>query len=387
MLSDFIIKKAEASGDENAARAKVGKISGVIGIALNTLLFAGKLAVGIIMRSVSVIADAINNLSDASSNAITFIGFKMAARPADKEHPYGHGRYEYLAALFIAVIILVIGIELLKTSIEKIISPVATQFKWITVGILCAAIVVKLWMCIFNYRLGRKINSTALLAASADSRNDVITTSVILASAIITHYTGVELDGYMGAAVALFILYSGIMMVKDTIDPLLGRAPDKEFTESIRERILSYEGVTGTHDLMVHDYGIGRMFASVHVEMPAEIGIIQCHEIIDRIERDFLESDGLHLVVHLDPVDAADADGKLRERIEDCAKNIDKRLTVHDLNVSREGCKLRLIFDCVAPEDLDADETKYKLIKAVKEEIGDCDCEINIDTDYTCIMK
>ena len=387
MLSDVIVKKYSRGGEITAAvRAKTGKTAGIIGIVLNAVLFTSKLVAGILARSVSVIADAVNNLSDASSNVITCLGFKMASRPADREHPYGHGRYEYLAALFIAVLIIVLGTELLAESIRKIISPAPTVFSWVTVGVLAFSVVVKLWMCLFNRRLGKLINSNVLSAASTDSLCDVVATSVILAAAIISHYVNFDLDGPMGIAVALFILYSGFSAVKKTVDPLLGKAPDKELSESVKKRILGYEGVKGTHDLMLHDYGAGRLFASVHVEMPAELGILKCHETIDKIERDFLISEGLHLVIHLDPLDSEIEEGKMRLWVETCVKSVDNRLTVHDLKVSVCGGKTKLIFDCAAPEDAEGkEELKKKIAEEISKRDPDCECEITIDKDYYCI--
>lgn len=386
MLSNLIIKKCTRGGEMNsAARVRIGKASGVVGIILNAMLFAAKLAAGFIVRSLSVIADAVNNLSDASSNVITCVGFKMASRPADKGHPYGHGRYEYLSALFIAVIIIALGVEIMIESIKKIISPVPTEFSFLTVGILCAAILIKLWMFFFYRRLGKKVNSQTLAAASVDSLCDCVATAVILAGTIISRYTSVDLDGPLGIAAALFILYGGLTVVKRTVDTLLGKAPDKEYTESVKKRILQYDGVTGTHDLMVHDYGPSRQFASVHVEMPEELGIIKCHEIIDKIERDFLESDGLHLVVHPDPI--AHQDDETRKLVEDCLKEVDGKLTIHDLKTVVCGDKTKLIFDCAAPEDseLAKDEIKEKIIKAVKTKRPDFECEITVDSGFACI--
>lgn len=280
MLSDFILKKYGADGEVKSpqSRAKVGKFSGLLGIVCNILLFGSKLTAGFLSGSVSIIADAINNLSDAASNVISFFGFKMATRPADSEHPYGHGRYEYVSALTVALLIMVIGVELLREGIQKIITPTETEFGWIISAILVFSIVLKIWLCIFNSRLGKAINSNALLATSADSRNDAIATSAVLIAAIISELTGVNTDGFITLGVALFILYSGFVMVKNTLDPLLGKAPDKELVEQVRRKILSYEGVLGAHDLMVHDYGAGRLFASVHVEMSAENDMVKCHE-------------------------------------------------------------------------------------------------------------
>ncbi len=371
----------------SAARVKIGKASGIVGIILNAVLFAAKLTAGFIAHSLSVIADAVNNLSDASSNVITCVGFKMASRPADKGHPYGHGRYEYLSALFIAVIIIALGVEIMIESIKKIISPVPTEFSFLTVGILCAAVLVKLWMCLFYRRLAKKVNSQTLSAASVDSLCDSVATTVILAGTIISHYTSVDLDGPLGIAAALFILYGGLTVVKRTVDTLLGKAPDKEYAESVRTRILKYDGVSGTHDLMVHDYGPNRQFASVHVEMPAELGIIKCHEIIDKIERDFLESDGLHLIVHPDPI--AHQDDETRLLVEDCLKEVDSRLTAHDLKIMSCGDKTKLAFDCAAPEEINLtkDEIRVKVISALKARRPDLECEITVDCGFACITE
>lgn len=388
MLSDYLIKKHTAGGDASpATRAAIGKASGMIGIFCNLLLFALKLTAGILTLSVSLIADAVNNLSDASSNIIAFFGFKMAGRPADKQHPYGHGRYEYISALLVAVLILVIGLELLRSGIEKIIQPEATQFGWWAIGIMAFSVALKLWMMAFNRRLGKKINSEVLTATAADSRNDAIATFAVLVAAVVSRYTGVELDGYMGVAVALFVLYSGIMLIRDTLDPLLGKAPEKQFVESIRQKILSFDGVLGTHDLMVHDYGPGRQFASVHVEVSADKDLTAAHEITDRIERYFLSEEGLHLVVHADPIPASSDNARIRDFLCSAVKSVDNRISIHDLRVVPCGQTTKLIFDCVAPETLQfsAEELCARIDRAVKAEKPDYDCEITVDFSYAAL--
>ena len=248
-------------------RTAYGKFSSIVGIVCNAILFISKLIVGTLSASVSITADAVNNLSDASSSIISLLGFKLASRPADEEHPYGHGRYEYLSGLMVAVLIMVIGVELFKSSLDKVLHPSAVEFSWVTVGVLAFSILLKTWMALFNTKTGKMINSNTLIATAADSRNDVITTGAVLVAAILSHFIGFELDGWMGLGVAVFILYSGFGLVKDTLDPMLGKAPEDEQVEEIRQKILSYPGVLGTHDLMVHDYGPGRQFASVHVEI------------------------------------------------------------------------------------------------------------------------
>lgn len=388
-MTDFLIKKFvknyEKTGDTKV-RIAYGKFSSIIGIICNTILFAGKITVGIISGSVSITADAVNNLSDASSSVISLLGFKLASKPADEAHPYGHGRYEYLSGLVVSVLILVIGVELLKEGISKIIEPSEVEFSWIIVGVLGASILVKLWMMLLNRRIGKRISSNTLIATAADSRNDVISTSAVLAATLISHYTSVELDGYIGVAVALFILYSGVGLVKDTIDPILGRAPSEEYVRHIHDIIMSYDGVLGTHDLMIHDYGPGRMFASVHVEMAAENNVLESHDVIDNIERDFLKNEGLHITVHLDPITTADGSvGNLRAWISLKIKSINPELTIHDLRIVEGPTHTNVIFDCVAPHNIcmtDA-ELKTAVSAIINETYENYYCVITIDRSYS----
>ncbi len=363
-MTDFLIRKFIKNYEnvqDTEVRGAYGKFSGAVGIVCNGVLCVGKMLAGLISGSVSITADAVNNLSDASSSVISLLGFKLAGRPADREHPYGHGRYEYLSGLMVALLIMVIGVELLKSSVDKILNPAPVEFSWLSMGVLIFSILLKTWMMFFNNKMGRKINSGTLFATAADSRNDVITTSVVLVAALISKYTSLELDGYMGAAVALFILYSGFGLVRDTLDPILGRAPEPETVEAIRKKIMSYDGVLGTHDLMVHDYGPGRQFASVHVEMAAETDAIESHDIIDNIERDFMKNDGINMLVHYDPISTRDSEtGEMREWISEHIKSIDKRLTIHDLRLVKGRTHTNVIFDCVAPLDLKIDEDELK---------------------------
>lgn len=390
-MVDFLVKKF-IKDSENTQNPKVrgayGKFSGMVGIICNAALFAGKIAVGVLSGSLSITADAVNNLSDASSSVISLLGFKLASRPADEEHPYGHGRYEYLSGLMVAVMIMVIGVELFRSSIGKIIHPEAVVFSWISAAVLVCSILLKLWMAAFNTKIGRRINSKTLIAAAVDSRNDVIATAAVLAAALISRFTSLELDGWMGLGVAVFILYSGFGLVRDTLDPMLGRAPDPEMVDGIKKKILSYPGVLGTHDLMVHDYGPGRQFASVHVEMPAEADVVESHDILDNIERDFLNNDGLHLIVHFDPISTKDNEvNELRIWIAEKIKSIDKRLSIHDLRVVRGKTHTNVIFDCVIPNDADMSEKELKreISKLVAEEYPSHYCVITIDRSYAAM--
>lgn len=390
-MQDWLIRKFIKNYDNThdlSVRTAYGKLSGKVGIFCNTLLFAGKFFVGTIAGSVSITADAVNNLSDAASSIISLIGFKMAEKPADEDHPYGHARYEYLSGLTVAVMIILIGFELFKSSLNKVLHPSAVDFSWVAVGVLICSILIKLWMALFNRSMGKKINSQALEATAADSRNDVVSTGAVLAATIISHFCSVELDGYMGIAVAVFILYSGMGLVKDTLDPLLGKAPDPEFVDYIQNKIMSYKGVLGTHDLMIHDYGPGRQFASVHVEMAAEDNVLESHDVIDNIERDFLKNDGLNLIVHFDPIMTGDDTvNDLRCWLMEKVKTIDKNLSIHDMRIVPGTSHTNLIFDCVMPHSLNMtpSELKSKIRNLVNEEYPNYYCVMTIDSCYAAM--
>ena len=331
-------------------RGRYGRAASILGVGANALLFMLKLIVGTLSGSVAITADAVNNLSDASSNIVSLLGFKLAMKPADEDHPYGHGRFEYLSGLMVAVMILVIGVELLKDSVEKILNPERVAMNPALVLVLLGSILVKLWMAAFNRRIGRKIDSKTLLATADDSRNDVIATSAVLASTLIGHFTGLMLDGWMGAAVAMFILVSGFSLVRHTIDPVLGAAPTREQVDAIREKLESYPGVLGTHDLLVHDYGPGRQFASVHLEMDAKAEPLVSHDLIDSIERDFLREENLHLVIHYDPVTTDDPRVEmLRSRILEIVHGMHDDMTIHDLRIVQGNAQTKVVFDCVVP--------------------------------------
>jgi len=369
-------------------RAKYGKMAGMVGIICNVLLFAAKFLIGTLSKSVAITADAVNNLSDASSSIVSLLGFKLGSRPADEEHPYGHARYEYLAGLTVSVMILVIGVELLKSSIKKILHPQPTEFSWVFVVVLLLAIAMKLWMMVFNRTIGKKIQSQTLFATAADSRNDVITTSAVLAATLIAYFASINLDGFMGLLVALFILYSGIGIIKDTLDPLVGIGADPELVEVIRKKVMSYPGVLGTHDLMVHDYGPGRKFASVHVEVAAEEDVLHSHELIDTIEREFHKEMDLHLVIHMDPIITKDETVKdMRRWLAENVTRIHPKLTIHDLRIVPGEVHTNLIFDCVVPHELNGkeEETKAQISAMVQEEFPGYFCVISIDYSYSVI--
>lgn len=370
-------------------RAAYGKLSGVVGILCNLLLFAGKFTLGTLTASVAITADAFNNLGDASSGIVSFLGFKMASRPADKEHPYGHARYEYLAGLTVCVLILVIGVELFKESLHKILNPKPVVFSWVTIAVLLIAILVKIWLAVFNRTLGKRISSQTLMATAADSRNDVIATGTVVLATWLSYATGLDLDGYMGLAVAVFILYSGLNLVKETLDPILGKAADEELVLEIEKRIMGYPGVFGTHDLMIHDYGPGRQFGSVHVEVAAEEDVLKSHDMVDNIERDFLRELNLHLIVHMDPIITKDESvNNLRHWLSVEVKKIHPELTIHDLRLVPGTTHTNLIFDCVVPHSLEkSDEEMKEIIDGlVKQTYPNYYCVITIDHSYTEVM-
>ena len=334
-------------------RAAVGKLSGIVGIVCNCLLCVLKLLVGTLSGSIAITADAMNNLSDATGSIVTLVGFKLAEKPADEEHPYGHARFEYLSALTVAGLILIIGFELAKTSAEKIFNPSEVTFTWPVAVVLAASILLKLWLFLFNRKLGSTIDSDTLRATATDSRNDVISTAAVLGCSILSLFTDLPLDGLVGFAVAIFILYSGISLAKETISPLIGENADSGMRDMIIDVLKSEEKVLGFHDLMVHDYGPGQRFASVHVEMDSREDPLLCHELIDNLERACLEAHNVHLVIHYDPVVTGDAElEKLRGLVAELLQQQDTRISMHDFRMVRGEGHTNLIFDIVLPVDL-----------------------------------
>ena len=342
-------------------RARIGKLSGAVGIICNCLLAAGKLIVGHMTSSMSITADGLNNLSDGASSVVTLLGFKLAEKPADRKHPYGHARIEYIAGLTVAVMILFIGLELGKSSVEKLIDPEPIEFSFTAVWVLFASILVKLFMMLFNLKMGRRINSNALLATAADSRNDVMTTSAVLAASIVEHFYDVRIDGVMGIAVSLFILYSGIKLAGETMSPLLGEGANPELQKQITDYINGCPMVLGCHDLMVHDYGPGRRYASIHVEIDKNEDPMACHARIDRMERECLKNYGTHLVIHYDPVVTDDPEVNSTKRLVNTIIKVrDSRLTIHDFRMKDDGESVKMSFDMILPEDLRGQEQSIK---------------------------
>ena len=383
-LARLFVKDHE-NVDNPAVRLAYGTFASIVCIVCNVVLCAAKGLIGFVSGSVSIVADAMNNLSDASSNIISLLGFKLASKPADMDHPYGHGRFEYLSGLAVAALIVVIGVELIKTSVDKILAPSPAEFNAVVAVVLVLSILVKLWMALFNRRIGERISSTTLIATAVDSRNDVIATAAVLAAVVVSSATGVDLDGWAGLAVGAFIVYSGVTLLRDTIDPLLGKAPDPAFVKHIHDKIMSYPGVVGTHDLMVHDYGPGRRFASAHVEMPANIDPMESHDVIDNIEEAFRAEDDLLMVLHYDPIATDDSVvGGMREWIAENVKRVDERLTIHDLRIVPGPTHTNVIFDVVRPVEFELphDEPKQRLPAPLLQHPPDATCQITVDVSY-----
>lgn len=353
LLAKLFIKNTTAY-DEPKTRRAYGVLCGAVGIALNILLFAGKFIAGSLAKSVAVTADAFNNLADAGSSVITMIGFKLAGQKPDKEHPFGHGRFEYIAGLLVSAAIILMGVELLKTSIEKIIAPQAVKFSILTAVILAASVAVKIYMAIYNGKLGKKLASPALGATAKDSLSDSVATAVVLASSAVGYFLKINIDGWCGAAVAVFVLRAGIMSVRDTLAPLLGTEPDAEFVKRIEDIVLSYPEISAIHDLIIHDYGPGRQMISLHAEMPAapDSDIFKLHDIVDNAERRLRQELGCDATIHLDPVAAEDEQTRmLRERMEAALFAINGGLTMHDFRIVPGPTHTNLIFDVVVPYD------------------------------------
>lgn len=388
-MTEFLLKhfvKGYPDTSSPDVRTRCGNLAGTVGIVCNVLLCAGKFLAGFLSGSLAISADAVNNLSDASSSVIALLGFRIAAKPADDEHPYGHGRTEYLAGLAVSVMILLIGLELVKTSVGKIMAPEPIQAGLVPLAVLVVSILVKLWMAAFNRQVGKQIGSSVLEATAADSRNDVIATSAVLVATLAQMIFGWQLDGWIGLAVAAFILYSGWGLVKEAIAPLLGQAPDPEMVRHILEVTRSYPGVLGIHDLIVHDYGPGRQFASLHVEMAASQDVLASHDVIDQIERRFLEQEGLHVIIHYDPIVTDNNEvGEVREYLAKQVKRLDPRLTIHDLRMVPGETHTNLIFDLVVPHGFEMPECRLKSeVQAMAQSKNPkWQCVVTLENSYT----
>ena len=348
LIKNIFLKNKDA--ETPSGREYYGRVAGIVGIVCNLILSILKFIVGYLSNSVSITADATNNISDAGSSIVTLVGFRLSEKPADEDHPYGHARIEYITGLIISFLILLVGFETLKTSFNKILHPEESIFSWVTVGVLVASIAMKLWLSSFNTNLAKAIKSKTLEATAADSRNDCISTGAVLLSTLIAKFFGFNLDGFIGVGVAIFILVSGINLIKETVGPLLGQAPSREIFNMIEEGILSYDNVLGVHDLMVHSYGPGSYFASAHIEMDAKINVLVCHDIMDTIERDFKEKHNIHLVVHLDPtVLDCEETNELKEVVRKILYDIDPIITFHDFRVVVGETAKNVLFDVVVP--------------------------------------
>lgn len=354
-------------------RSAIGKFCGLLGIIFNAILSTGKIVVGVFIHSLATIADGLNNMADAGSSILTLLGFKLAEKPADKDHPYGHARFEYLASLLISVIIFFIGFELIKSSIEKIITPdVVLNSYWVFI-VMGASVLIKIFIALYSYSMSKIIKSDTLKGIAIDSRNDVVTSLVVIASLLIQRFTAISIDGYTGCAVALFIIYSAFCLAKETISPLLGEGANKELTEQIEKYVLSFDKVLGCHDLLVHDYGPGNRFASLHVEMDKDEDALHCHEILDEIERVCLKEMGINLVIHFDPVVTNDpVANELKIKAENVLSSFDNSVSLHDFRVRVCDEYLRITFDATIPQNLTAKqceilEVLQKSIKTIDE--------------------
>lgn len=381
LLSKFFIKNHKNYSSPRV-RISYGILCGAVGIAFNILLFTGKLIAGTLTGSIGITADAFNNLSDAGSSTITLVGFRLSDAKADKEHPFGHGRFEYISGLIVSMAILLMGFELAKTSIEKIIHPEPVTFSYLALGVLIASILVKLYMYIYNHGIGGKIDSSAMRATAMDSFSDMVATSVVLLSMLVTKWTGWMIDGYAGLTVALFILYTGVQAAKETISPLLGQPPDREFVEKIEQIVRGQEGIIGIHDLVVHDYGPGRMMVSLHAEVPADGDMIRLHDSVDNLEKLLRKECGCETVIHMDPVETNNAEtNRLHAETEAILAGLDPRLSLHDFRVVAGPTHTNLVFDVVVPFEFPMTDEAVR--QAISERVhaleGKCYAVIDID--------
>lgn len=382
-MTDFLVKifvKDCENVDKVSVRTAYGVLASAVGIFCNVFLFITKLVVGLVLHSVSVMADAFNNLSDAGSSIIGLVGVKMAERPADEEHPFGHGRMEYISALIVAFLVIEVGFTFFKDSIGKIRNPEVLKFQIVSVVILILSVGVKLWIGLFNKRLGRRINSQVMLATAADSMGDVITTSATILSILFWHFTGINVDGFVGVGVSLVVMWAGIGIAKDTLEPLIGAAATPEEYRTIKHFVEKYEGIEGSHDLIIHNYGPGRSMASIHAEVPNDVSIEHSHEVIDRIEREAAHELGIFLVIHMDPIETKDEVVlEVRHRTESVVASLDKKCSIHDFRMVDGESQVNLIFDLVVPREY-SEEQENKLMMQIMEKLQE------VDSRYQCVI-
>lgn len=385
-IAKKIIKKQPTEKQTDARlRNLIGVVASFVGIIANCIIGLAKLVVGLVFHSISVASDGLNNISDTASSGVSMISFKIADKPADKKHPFGHARAEYLAAMIISFLIIMLGIELVKSSIEKIIQNTAQEFSYITIGILAFSILVKIALFVYNFKMYKKINSATLKGVAIDCISDCVVSSIILISTVVSHYTKVNLDGYFGTVVALLIIVQGIKLMISTFNPLLGEKADKQMVKDIANSILSYEGVLGIHDMIIHNYGPNRYFVSVHAEVDCKQNMLVSHELIDKIERE-LTTPTTQLLIHMDPINKDDEESnKYRNIIVELAKTIDPTATIHDFRMVKGTNSNNLIFDIVLPLEckLSDENVKEQLQELAKQKDPTCNLVVNIDRNYT----
>lgn len=382
-MTELLVKlfvKNKDKVEDSRVRTSYGILSSIVGIICNLILFGVKIAVGLIINSISVMADAFNNLSDAASSVISFVGVKLAGRPADKEHPFGHGRFEYIAALAVAFLVLQVGFSLFQSSLSKVMNPEEVKFNIILVGILCISILIKVWLMFFNRKLGNLINSSVMKATAADSMGDVMVTSATVISAVIAGVSGWQMDGYMGLVVSVFVMIAGYKIAKDTLEPLLGQAIDREVYVKITDLVESYEGIVGTHDLIIHSYGPTHRMATIHAEVPNDIDFQIAHETIDQIERDVLEKMDIFLVIHMDPIEVNNVMVlEKKDMILAIVTELESKSTIHDFRIVNGEHQINLIFDLVIPYSY-SKEAEQKLLSKIIEEVR------KKDSRYNCVI-
>ncbi len=388
-MTEFLVKhfiKDHRDVEKISVRTAYGVLASVVGIFCNVFLFIVKIVVGLALHSVSVMADAFNNLSDAGSSIISFVGVKMAEKPADKDHPFGHGRIEYISALIVSFLVLEVGFTFLKDSFRKIWTPEELNFQMISVVILLLSVAVKLWLGLFNRKLGKKINSKVMMAVFTDSMGDVVTTGATIVSILFFGLTGINIDGFVGVGVALVVMWAGVGIARDTLEPLIGAAIDPDVYEQIKRFVESYDGIQGTHDLIVHNYGPGRSMASIHAEVPNDMDVEQSHEIIDRIERDAAKQMGIFLVIHMDPVEMKDERVLcVRKQVEQLLRELDPSCSIHDFRVVHGELQSNLVFDMVVPIEYDKktrNELPLRLAERIRGVEPGYECVITVDYDY-----
>ena len=385
LLIKLFVKDSE-NLENSKVRTSYGILTSIIGIICNIILFAVKIVIGFMVNSISIMADAVNNLSDAAASIVSFVGVKLANRPADKEHPFGHGRFEYIAAFVVSFVILYVGVNLFIEAFQKVLHPMEIGFSWIMVIILSLSLLIKIWLSIFNYKLGKLINSNVMKATSTDARNDVIVTSTTIISMIVCHFTGLLIDGWVGLIVSGFVLFAGIGIAKDTLMPLLGEATDVELYKKITDKMKSYEGILGSHDLIVHNYGPTHIMATIHAEVPNDAKMEDIHEVIDQIERDILQEMGIFLVIHMDPVEMNDANIlESKKMVWDIIEKIEPKASIHDYRVVNGENHANIIFDLVVPysyKEKQEQELKLKIIEKISKESPKYRCMITIEKSF-----